>query len=178
MASVRYVTGPIGSGKTSRLAQWFQEAPPGTAGGILARKRWCDGRPVGYDLVLLPEGAVRPLADLSVGEEGVARRDASGQSQEALLERHDAPVEGRDDFLFGPFRFHAEAFRVAADHLDALAADPEIGTILLDEVGPMELAGGGHAAILRRLLRTDKQLVLCVRTECLEAVKTRFSACP
>ncbi len=152
MAVVHFVSGPIGSGKTTRLEAWFRQAPPGTVGGILARKWWRAGQPAGYDLVLVPGWTVCPLAGLSVDE---------------------ASDAWRDSFAFGPFRFRKAAFEAAAAHLEALAADPRIDTLLIDEIGPMELAGGGHAGILDRLLRTDKELMLCVRSECLDAVRQR-----
>ncbi len=178
MAVIRFVTGPIGSGKTNRMEQWLRQAPAGTVGGILARKRWDGGKPAGYDLVLVPGWTVHPLANLAAEDAVAGGWDPSAGTADVRANFMDVLAGGQDSFVFGPFRFQTGAFRTAAAHLDALAADPGIDTLLIDEIGPLELAGGGHADVLDRLLRSDKELVLCVRSACLEAVRHRFAAQP
>jgi hypothetical protein len=52
-----------------------------------------------------------------------------------------------------------------------LVAQPEIRTLYLDEMGPLELAGRGHAPALQAFLAQGAHWVLAVRSACLEDVR-------
>lgn len=138
---VAILTGPVRSGKTTRLGAWAEAR--GRVGGLLSP----DG----------PEG--RRLADL-----------ASGSFVE--MER---PGEGEPSVDVGPFRFRQAAFTWGEEVLAGAATDPGIEVIVLDEVGPLELAGRGFADALDRLTRSEgAPLVIFVRDTLLAAVRARW----
>jgi nucleoside-triphosphatase THEP1 len=84
------------------------------------------------------------------------------------------------DVRIGRFVFDAQAFDTAMGWLDAAVADPAIRYVVLDEVGPLELAGGGWDAWLRRALpiRPEKELILVVREALVSDVINRYATGP
>lgn len=69
------------------------------------------------------------------------------------------------DVLVGRFVFDAAAFAEATGWLDAQLEDPDIKTLVLDEIGPLELSGGGWHSWLTKVLKnkTSKTMILVVR---------------
>lgn len=141
MAEIYLVSGPVRSGKTSRLGTWCRDHPdtlPGTGSdsidGILA--------PVirGHrHVVRVTTGASRDLEDIPRGvATEVVRR----------------------------YRFNAEAFSWARDNLRA-AARSGAEWIVVDEIGPLELAGGGLEPAVAELLAATAvrpaRIVLVIR---------------
>jgi nucleoside-triphosphatase THEP1 len=146
--AVFLVAGGSGEGKTRFLADLRAELVRRgvPAGGFLAPGRWEGGRRAGFD-----------LEDAATG----ARRE---------LSRRDGPPQW--ERLAGPFHFSPEAL-VAGRAL--LAAAPEGGVLLVDEVGPLELAGGGWSAELDRLAQgRQAPMVWAVRRPLLETVQARW----
>lgn len=146
MRRVRIIHGDIGSGKTSRAADWSREqAMSGVeVGGVLAQKT--------------PEG--RRFVDLRAGDSMPLEHPATDE----------AGVE------VGRFHFRQAAFDWADDRVGmALAAGSAV--IVLDEVGPLEMRGGGFAPVLDRLARDAPgvELVLLVRTSLIDVVVERFA---
>lgn len=77
----------------------------------------------------------------------------------------------------GRFRFRQAAFDWAVARIEAaLAAGCD--AVVVDEVGPLEMRGGGFAELLGRLERDAPHVerVLLVRTELVEDVVRRFAA--
>lgn len=138
------VTGEVNTGKTTRMKELFllrQEA----ADGLISEKIGEGGDFRGYRLVHMQGRTTMELALLS---------DVyHGQFPKACQ--------------FGPFVFSLPAFRFGVDLLRRLCADPTVGTVFLDEVGPLELRGQGFAAVLPVLLHSGKDLFLTVRSDCL-----------
>ncbi|MCB2189091.1 MAG: DUF2478 domain-containing protein [Deltaproteobacteria bacterium] len=120
------LTGPVMGGKSHRLLALAADlaARGWRLGGFAARSLWEGERRVGFDLVELAGGRVSPLA----------RRD------EALV----AP--GRVPFAFDPRGLAAGRAALAP------AACQGADLVAVDEVGPLELAGGGWAPELEPLL--------------------------
>ncbi|MDX6767914.1 MAG: nucleoside-triphosphatase, partial [Elusimicrobiota bacterium] len=142
------VAGPAGSGKSAFLA------------ALVERLR---ERKVGVAGLLSPgehAGGVRTgfdAVDLATG-----RRVA--------LSRRGGPPEW--PALVGPFHFSPEGLAFGRA---ALAADAEV--LVVDEVGPLELAGGGWAAALDALALTRRRpMVWAVRDGLVDAVQARWSA--
>lgn len=65
----------------------------------------------------------------------------------------------------GPWEFREEGFEKAAG---LVREDADL--CILDEIGPLELSGGGHAQTMRRALSTDAAVLIVVREELEEAI--------
>jgi len=144
------VTGPIDSGKTS----WCRElaaANPGCA-GVLLIKVYLHGERIGYDALRLPVGDRIPFARVWEHE----------------------PSDWIAGEKVGLFSISADGLQAANDWLSEAAAQP--AAIIIDEVGPLELAGGGFAPGLRAVLASPQQqkLYVVIRSDCLEAACRRF----
>lgn len=128
-ASVTILSGPVRSGKTTRLGEWAGRH--GDVGGVLS-----------------PDGADgRVFVDLATGET---------MAMEPAL-------PGEDTLAIGRFRFRAAAFDWANRRI-IHGARTGVGTLVIDEIGPLELGGGGLLAGLRAALDgRSGRLVLVVR---------------
>ena len=115
------------------------------------------GRPVAGVLALKsPTG--RRLMDIATGEEV----------------RLEPPALDEVAVTVGRFQFRQAAFDWA-DQRIGKALGPA-GSVVIDEVGPLEMRGGGFAPLLDRLERDHPatRRVLLVRTALLDAVADRF----
>lgn len=77
--------------------------------------------------------------------------------------------EGEDSI--GPFKINNESFSWANDILSTL----DSGSILIDEIGRLELSGKGFAPSLLTLLKKDVALYITVRTPFLKEVVEYFN---
>jgi nucleoside-triphosphatase THEP1 len=146
------LTGETGSGKTT-LAQQVVErlrARGLKVGGILAPGLLEDSRRTGFDIVNLTTGESAQLA----------RENAGGPAPHAQWSRFSFSQQGL-------------ALGLKALGPDATGAD----VVLVDEVGPFELAGGGWAAALDQLARdAGKPVVMVVRSSIVDAVRRRWGS--
>ena len=69
-----------------------------------------------------------------------------------------------------PWQFDETAFARAAQMLDESAE-----VIILDEIGPLELSGGGHAAVLESALSAEMAVLLVVREELTENFRSMLA---
>jgi len=138
---VLVLTGPVHAGKTTFLEEAC--ARWGARGlpctGFLSPAVTGAGGETGYDLLELPRGPRRPF-----------------------LRRRADPAAERT----GPFAFVPEVL----DRARAILRDPgRPGLLVVDEVGPLELRGGGLWPALREAVRRpDRTALLVVREEILE----------
>jgi len=74
----------------------------------------------------------------------------------------------------GRFQFRQAAFDWATDRIEQSLE--QAASIVIDEVGPLELRGGGFAPLLDRLAQDHPEIqqVLLVRTGLIQAVTERF----
>ena len=146
------LTGETGSGKTARAGEVVDALRRRglRVGGILARGILAGGRRSGFDLVDLSTGRTVPLC-----REG--RDGGPGEQRWARFE-----------FTRAGLQFGREALTVNTQGADV---------IVVDEVGPLELAGGGWAAALDALVnRFDGPMLLVARLALVDAVKTRWGS--
>ncbi len=143
------ITGETGSGKTTLLAAVVEalRARGVRLGGVLAPGSWRDGRRWGFEVVEVGSGRREPLA---------AR-------------------EGPPDWLpAGQFRVNPAGLEVGRAALRA-AREGGAQVVIVDEVGPWELAGHGWAAELDTLVaQPPPLLLLVVRRASLAAVLARW----
>jgi nucleoside-triphosphatase THEP1 len=138
---VLVLTGPVHAGKTTFLEEACARwAARGLpCTGFLSPVVTDAGGETGYDLLELPRGPRRPY-----------------------LRRRADPAAERT----GPFAFVPEAL----DRARAILRDPgRPGLLVVDEVGPLELQGGGLWPALREeVRRPDRTVLLVVREEILD----------
>jgi nucleoside-triphosphatase THEP1 len=142
------VTGKVNSGKTTLMKKLIeQESLQGNfPAGIIAPGVFQNGEKIGFNVTDLSTGKSKPLA-----------RVGNAESYK---------------FSEGRFVFSKAGFDFAKKAL--LNFRPR-GVVFLDEVGPLELKGGGYAACLEKLLVSDiNKLYISVRDECVVRVRQKF----
>lgn len=147
------ITGVHGGGKSELVAELARllRADGLKPGGICAAGLWENGVRAGFDLVDLASGKRVPLC----------RRGAAGTGVTA-----------------GEFGFYQDGLAAGET---ALSAESAAGAdvVFVDEIGFLELEGGGWAPALERLLRDPgRPLVLVVRDYLLNKVLARWSLDP
>ncbi len=136
------VTGPIGSGKTTTVSSLAQE---------LFGKGMEVAGVISPRILVAGETVGYRVRDLRTGEERVlCRRDPPG-------------------LLFRRYFFQPEALEFANLVLERAAKEAEV--VVVDEVGPWELAGGGFAPGLRACLSSPAFLLLTVRPHLVAEVR-------
>jgi nucleoside-triphosphatase THEP1 len=146
------VTGDTGSGKTTLVGQTVERlrARDVPVAGILAPGFIKDGRRTGFDIVNLATGESTALAREQAGDAGLHAR-------------------------WSRFAFRPEGLDLGARALGPTAHSADV--IVVDEVGPFELSGGGWAPALDRLSKDYRgTLVLAVRGSVVDAVRARWGS--
>jgi len=146
------LTGETASGKTTRAKEVVERlrALGLRVGGILAPGLLEDGRRTGFDIVNLATGESARLAHESTG----------GAAPHAQWSR---------------FSFSEKALALGRRALDADSLGADV--VLVDEVGPFELAGGGWAPALDDLARDGtRPLIMVVRSSIVDAVRRRWGS--
>lgn len=144
------VTGPIDSGKTG----WCRKLAAANPGyrGILLLKVYLHGERIGYDSLRLSTGERIPFARI-VGRE---------------------PTGWHAGDRVGPFSISAAAVKAADAWLSEAAA--QTAGVIVDEIGPLELGGGGLATGLRAVLSSSlwQKLYVVIRRDCVAAACENF----
>jgi len=144
-AQVTIVTGPIHSGKTTRLSAWIAEQQ---AAGVRI------------------DGVLAPIVD---GRRHL--RSIADDSSRCLELAPGAGPPAADEVRIGPHRFSAAVFAWARELLIAAvdpAAERRPQLIVIDEIGPLELRGEGLEPAVSRVLASREssasvRLILVVR---------------
>ncbi len=139
------VSGPVNSGKSTRMAAFYQNCHGSRADGLISCKLYQGSTFMGYELQRLSNGEKKTLALLAGHYRG----------------------QFKDSFNFGPFVFSRQAFEFGEKALEEMLADDCLRYIFLDEIGPIELEGRGFWRALQSLINSDKNLFIGVRDECL-----------
>ncbi len=154
MGRVTIITGEMDAGKTTELIQLYEGLPAGTADGFASIKVFSEqGAFAGYDLKRLATGETLPFIRLS-------------KSDEAQIQK--------ESFGFDRFTFLRQPLAAAEQAIRDILSAPLIRTVLLDEIGPVELQGNGFCRALKMLLASDKDLYLCINKKNLDPVAKKF----
>ncbi|MFA6433846.1 MAG: nucleoside-triphosphatase [Elusimicrobiales bacterium] len=143
------ITGAHGAGKSGLVLELALalRAAGKKPGGICAAGLWTDGLRTGFDLIDLASDARVPLC----------RRGLAGAAATA-----------------GEFGFYPEGLAAGASALSPEKLS-EADAVFVDEIGFLELAGGGWAAPLERCLKDLRRpLVLVSRDYLLDKVRARW----
>ena len=152
-AEIHWITGPSGSGKTTRLMRIYdqlrQKNPGLRTGGFLAMARYGAGGPEEYTLHCLHKPGQILIA---------SRSDRFDKSM---------PV--------GRFFLDTEAMERCTEELLNLL--PDLDVLFIDEVGPLELRGGGWDRLLQKAVTIpDLQIYLAVRDKLKDKMKVKYNA--
>jgi nucleoside-triphosphatase THEP1 len=155
---ILFISGDRNSGKTS----WAKEHLAGTPGirGVLLTKEFTGEKGElfrGYNAMDLETGRTVPFARLKL----------------------HLPEGWKEKEHFGPFSFSVDGFEEARQWIEkGISSD----SLIIDEIGPMELEGRGFSAILSYILNTKQNtlnhLYLIVRTYLVQAVQEVFKITP
>jgi len=148
---ITLLTGGVDSGKTSWCLAYCRENPGWD--GVLLRKVYREGRRIGYDAVRISSGQTLPFS-----------RQAGGE-----------PPNWRAADRVGSFSVSEYGKQTANRWLLEALGSPARG-LLIDEIGPLELEGGGLAEGVQAVLRDKalRSLTLVARRSCLEEVIRRY----
>jgi len=141
MATITLVVGPPNAGKTTEMMRIYASLPPGSAQGVVQTKTFDrNAQLTGYSLRNLADSTEYPLIVLA---------DAS----------QFCPMGW---FAYDRFLFCEATFQKGADLLNDACLDSHIKTILIDEIGNIEIGGNGYDNALRNALRSSKDVILAV----------------
>ena len=149
---IRIVSGPIDSGKTTRMQRRYAACRPNSAAGFISPKIFAGDRFRGYQICSLADGRSAPLALL----------------QEEYTDQF-APAFQLDRFIFAQ-----TGLELGASIIEDLMGAGFRGEIFIDEIGPLELSGRGFAATLTRVMQAGNDLTISVRESCLDEVLVTF----
>lgn len=150
---ITIITGEKDTGKSTFLKKWYESAPRGA--GFYSRKAYRDNRFIGYDLLFLPGMRSFPFIRLTAD---LARYG---------YEPSSFPI------CKGRFSFSAAGFRLAGEWIEkyALPGQP----VWIDEVGGLELTGGGFDESIRRALAAHRDVRMIFRKHLLQQLVKHYA---
>ena len=171
MRHVYIVSGPVDSGKSSAVREIITiwRAQGLTVGGIIAQAhRDAAGKKTAYFAEDVRTGVRRPLVALpTANTTGLTPPSAAAAAPPTIRALHARKQ------MIGPFRIFPAGFRFARTTIKREARTCQ--AICLDEIGPLELRGSGHARAVRWLVcRYPGMLLLVIRDSVCEKVIDRF----
>ncbi|MDO9591825.1 MAG: nucleoside-triphosphatase [Erysipelotrichaceae bacterium] len=153
MRSIFFISGVFDSGKTTRLIKIFNDLPMGEAEGFACVKIYNDQQDtVGYAL----------------------RRLSTNLELMFIYDKrfYDDSFEGH--FEYERFVFSKNALRYVSDVIDKALKEPIIKTVFLDEIGTLELNDLGFNDILRKMIRSDKNIYLCINDRHIDDISRKY----
>lgn len=143
------ISGAKGAAKTRRLLELYGADRRGD--GFVSEEVTEDGRTTGYSIRRLRDGRTVPF----------------------MVPAENPPAGWMESFGHGHWSFSVQGMSLAEEVVaDAIAAGT--GPVYIDEIGKLELRGGGFAGLLRQLLDAGIELVIAVRAVNVEAVVRTF----
>ncbi len=148
---VYIVSGEINEGKTQKLLAIYNELKQGD--GFVSKKIFLNGKDfIGYEIVRLSTNEKMPLAYKS----------------------SYVPSDWDEVYRYGPFSFSKAGFDFAERIIEDIT-DHHIHPVFIDEIGPLELQGKGFSTLLKKVLKTQKDVYITVRNHCAQDVIKEFN---
>jgi nucleoside-triphosphatase THEP1 len=143
------VTGPVGSGKTrllASLAEW--------AGGNVKQ---VDG--------FIAVGRDRPIPE----------KGAREYVLQQLASRAQLPFARRDESQSPPYRIEQKSLDQLTTWAESLSSRHPLSLLIMDEFGPLEARGGGHASYWPLIAKAHPEVVvIAVRENVVREIETRL----
>ena len=146
---VTIITGPLNSGKTTRMVEEYRNIARGD--GFVSLKRMNGTVVEGFDLMRL-----------STGEERAFIRRIGSE-----------PKNWAENCKLGPYTFSDDAVRWAAMQISGFISNDNF-PVYLDEIGIMELSGNCFYTIVKKIVISGGDAYISVRDESIEAVIEKF----
>ena len=147
------INGTVDEGKTGKMISIYRQVRRGD--GFISQKKFAgknSGDFIGYEIVRL----------------------STGERKELARKTEHLPVRWDEVFRCGPYHFSKSGVDFAGDIIDDIISQG-IAPIFIDEIGPLEIAGKGFAPLLKKALKTGKDIYLTVRNHCVEEVVKTFN---
>ncbi len=156
---ITIITGNIDSGKTSWCnvrfvsseASAFKES---RVDGFLSPKVLSCGSRIGYDVKRISTGERVPLARV----------------------KNVLPGGWKEVYFYGTLSFSGPAFDAVKSWFSAFA--DSIDTVVMDEIGPLEIGGAGFGKVLESVLKEKnkfKKIYIVIRKALVESVCLKFN---
>ena len=147
---VHIITGAIDEGKTRKVEAIYRQMKKGD--GWVSGKIFLNEEFIGYEIQRLSTNEKLPLA----------------------YKKEYVPSGWDEICALGPFCFSKRAFEFAGKIIDEIIEE-NINPVFIDEIGPLELQGKGFCPMLEKILKTQKDIYMVVRSHCVDAVINGFA---
>lgn len=156
---ITIITGNIDSGKTSWCNARFVSSESSAfkesrVDGFLSPKVLSDGLRIGYDVKRISTGERVPLARV----------------------KNVLPGDWKEACFYGAFSFSGPAFDAVKLWFSAFA--DSVDTVVMDEIGPLEIGGAGFGKVLGSVLKEKnkfKNIYIVIRKVLVESVCLKFN---
>ena len=98
---------------------------------------------------------------------------STGEKLPLAYKKENVPPGWDEIYSIGPFSFSKRAFEFAGKIIDEII-EKNINPVFIDEIGPLELQGKGFCPMLEKILKTQKDVYIVVRSHCVDEVAKRF----
>ena len=165
MYKVILISGAVNSGKTTFLHKLISDYRENdlSVGGFTAEAVYEQGQKTGYDAQDLITGAREPIVRRDCAMDVQTRYHDSAQTNSLNPGRKPKiDIRAADGAQrVGPFKVFESGLAFCRRCVDAAS---QCDYICIDEVGPLEIAGGGHRALLdKSLSESTSNLIIVVR---------------
>lgn len=147
---VKIITGKINSGKTTMLLKQYRKNHTGD--GFVAIKKIQDQEVYDYIILRLSDNKTYPW----------------------MIRQNHYHQEFSNAGTFGPFYINLDIVPLLERVVDELIKQ-QASPIYLDEVGVLEMNGGGYHNALKKVLSSKLDLVLAIREDLVQPVTSHFA---
>ncbi len=147
---VKIITGKINSGKTTMLLNQYRKNHTGD--GFVAIKNIHEQEVYGYTILRLSDNNTYPW----------------------MIRQNHYHQEFSNAGIFGPFYINLDIVPLLERVVDELIKQ-QASPIYLDEVGVLEMNGGGYHNALKKVLSSKLDLVLAIREDLVQPVTSHFA---
>ncbi len=146
---ITIITGPINSGKTTKMEDIFKSNREGD--GFITLKLMGNDVVEGFDIMKISSKEIEPF----------------------IRRRGNELPEWKENCFLGPYTVSEEAVNWATKEIEEMI-NKDMFPIYLDEIGFLELNGKCFYKILKKMLNANGEIYISTRDENLDAVISKF----